>query len=68
MRSLFAIVLGLIALSTATVHFQETFSGDWEKRWVPSTFKEAEGTQGKWEVEEVRDEEGLWWYRKKKRK
>lgn len=50
MRSLFAIVLGLIALSTATVHFKETFSGDWEKRWVPSTFKEAEGTQGKWEV------------------
>jgi len=48
--SLFAIVLGLIALSTATVYFKETFDGDWEKRWVPSTFKEAEGTQGKWDV------------------
>jgi calreticulin len=48
--SLFAIVLGLIALSTATVYFKETFDGDWEKRWVPSTAKEAEGTQGKWDV------------------
>jgi calreticulin len=49
-NSVFAIVLGFIALSTATVHFKETFDGDWEKRWVPSTFKEAEGTQGKWDV------------------
>jgi calreticulin len=48
--SLLAVVLGLIALTTATVHFKETFDSDWEKRWVPSTFKEAEGTQGKWEV------------------
>jgi len=48
--SSFAILLGLIALSTATVYFKETFDGDWEKRWVPSTFKESEGTQGKWEV------------------
>jgi len=48
--TLFAIVLGFVALATATVHFKETFDGDWEKRWVPSTFKEAEGTQGKWEV------------------
>jgi len=47
---LFAIVLGFIALSTATVHFKETFDSDWEKRWVLSTFKESEGTQGKWEV------------------
>jgi len=47
---MFAVVLGLLALSSATVHFKETFDGDWEKRWVPSTFKESEGTQGKWEV------------------
>jgi len=52
MRSsvLIAVLLGLVALSTAKVYFKETFDKDWAKRWVPSTFKEAEGTQGKWEV------------------
>jgi calreticulin len=46
-----ACILGLVALTTATIHFQETFDNkDWEKRWVKSTFKESEGTQGKWEV------------------
>jgi calreticulin len=52
MRSsiLIAVILGLVAFSAATVHFKETFDKGWEKRWVPSTFKEAEGTQGKWEV------------------
>jgi len=47
---LLAVILGLFAFSTATVYFKETFDKDWEKRWVPSTFKEAEGTQGKWDV------------------
>lgn len=47
---LIAVILGLVAFSAATVHFKETFDKGWEKRWVPSTFKEAEGTQGKWEV------------------
>jgi calreticulin len=42
--------LGLFAISYAKVYFKETFDKDWEKRWVKSTAKEAEGTQGKWEV------------------
>jgi calreticulin len=45
-----AILFGLVALTTAKVYFQETFDKDWEKRWVKSTSKEAEGSQGKWEV------------------
>jgi len=45
-----AIVLGLVALAAAKVHFSETFDDSWEKRWVPSKNKEAEGSQGKWDV------------------
>jgi calreticulin len=37
-----------MAIASAKVYFQETFDGDWEKRWVASTFKGAEA--GKWEV------------------
>jgi calreticulin len=44
------LLLGLVAIATAKVYFKETFDKDWEKRWVKSTAKEAEGTQGKWEV------------------
>jgi len=50
MRIVFAVLLGLVAFAAAKTHFKETFDKDWEKRWVPSTAKEAEGTQGKWEV------------------
>jgi len=50
MKALLAVLLGLVAFAAATVHFTETFDKDWEKRWVRSTFKESEGTQGKWEV------------------
>jgi len=46
--ALFLVVL--IAFAAATVHFKETFDKDWEKRWVKSTSKEAEGSQGKWEL------------------
>jgi calreticulin len=46
--SLVIVVLGLMAIASAKVYFQETFDGDWEKRWVASTFKGAEA--GKWEV------------------
>jgi len=44
----FAVLVGFVAISSAKVYFQETFDGDWEKRWVASTFKGAEA--GKWEV------------------
>jgi len=44
------IILGLLATSViATTYFKEEFDGDWEKRWVNSKVKEAEGTQGKFE-------------------
>jgi calreticulin len=44
------VLLGVVALVQAKVYFKETFDKDWEKRWVKSSFKESEGTQGKWEV------------------
>jgi len=51
MKSLFAVVLfALVAFSCATVHFKETFDDSWESRWTPSKSKEAEGSQGKWDV------------------
>jgi len=43
-----AVLVGLVAVASAKVYFQESFDGNWEKRWVPSTFKGAEA--GKWEV------------------
>jgi calreticulin len=43
-----AVLVGLVAIASAKVYFQETFDGDWEKRWVASTFKGAEA--GKWDV------------------
>lgn len=45
-----AVLIGCVAIASAKVYFKETFDKDWEKRWVFSTFKESEGTQGKWEV------------------
>jgi len=45
---LLAVVIGLFAVSTATVHFKETFDKSWESRWVKSKNKEKEGTQGTW--------------------
>jgi len=44
------LILALVLCAYATVHFKETFDKGWEDRWVKSTFKEAEGTAGKWEV------------------
>jgi len=43
-------LFALVASTFATVHFQETFDDSWSSRWVPSKFKEAEGTAGKWDV------------------
>jgi len=43
-----AVLIGCIAFCSAKIYFQETFDEGWEKRWVKSTNKEAEGTQGKW--------------------
>jgi len=40
--------VGSLALVSGKVHFSEEFGDDWESRWVKSTWKESEGTQGKW--------------------
>jgi calreticulin len=50
MKTNLLFILGLLALTQATTHFKETFNKGWEDRWVKSSFKEAEGTAGKWEV------------------
>jgi len=42
------LVAALLGVSYANIYFQETFDDSWESRWVPSKFKESEGTQGKW--------------------
>jgi calreticulin len=42
------LILGLLALASATTHFKETFDAGWESRWVKSKNKESEGSQGKW--------------------
>lgn len=46
-HSAFAIaLLGMLALASATVYFEEKFGSGWESRWVKSKSKESEGTQG----------------------
>jgi calreticulin len=45
-----AALLCFVALASAKVYFKETFDGDWESRWVKSKSREADGTQGAWEV------------------
>merc|ERR1719504_382271 len=40
--------VGSLALASGKIYFSETFGDDWESRWTPSTWKESEGTQGKW--------------------
>jgi calreticulin len=51
MKSILFVLLSLAVFGSATVYFKDTFDEpNWESRWVPSTSKEAEGTQGKWEV------------------
>jgi calreticulin len=51
-RALLAVAyLCMLAFSSATVYFQETFDDDgWTSRWVKSKSKEAEGTQGVWDI------------------
>jgi len=42
------VFFGLLSIAVATVYYSETFDGDWESRWVPSTFKGADA--GKFDV------------------
>jgi len=42
------VCLGFLARAAGKIHFSETFGSGWESRWTLSTWKEGEGTQGKW--------------------
>lgn len=44
------VLLGLVAVASATTYFKETFDGDWESRWVVSDWKQDSGDAGKFEV------------------
>jgi calreticulin len=46
----FFVLLGLIALASATVHFKDNLSGDWESRWVVSNWKKDSNEAGTWKV------------------
>lgn len=46
-----ALLFALLAIASAKIYFQEEFTPGWEKRWVKSTLKEKEGTQGEWGLE-----------------
>jgi len=48
MKSSLVIVLLGLAFTSGKVYFSETFSADWESRWVKSKNKESEGSQGVW--------------------
>ncbi|QDZ21602.1 calreticulin [Chloropicon primus] len=39
--------LSILSCVEAKVYFEETFPADWEKNWVKSTWKTAEGADGK---------------------
>jgi calreticulin len=40
----------LIGSAAGKIFLQENFSGDWESRWVKSSWKEDSGEAGNWEV------------------
>jgi calreticulin len=42
--------LGSLTLASGKIYFSETFDAGWESRWVESTWKKSEGTQGKWKL------------------
>jgi len=44
------LAVGSASVVSAKTYFSETFSKDWESRWTLSTWKESEGTSGKWEA------------------
>ncbi|KAF2076542.1 hypothetical protein CYY_002156 [Polysphondylium violaceum] len=45
--SFLLLVLLLVGLASATIHFQETFEDGWKDKWVVSKWKQDEGTAGK---------------------
>jgi len=47
MRTLFALAILAVASVSATVYFKETFESDWSDNWVVSSWKQDDGTAGK---------------------
>jgi calreticulin len=51
MKSVLAFLLIVfVGVCLAEVYFKEEFNDGWEKRWVKSKFKEAEGTNGEFAI------------------
>ncbi|CAN6971610.1 unnamed protein product [Brassica rapa subsp. trilocularis] len=42
------ILIGLVAIASASVIFEEKFEDGWEKRWVKSDWKKDDNTAGEW--------------------
>jgi len=47
---LVAVLFSIVAIASAKVYFSETFDDKWESRWVPSKSREADGSQGSWDL------------------
>jgi len=43
----FIALVACLALASATTHFKETFTSDWETRWTQSDWKKSSGEAGK---------------------
>jgi len=46
MKAALVLLLGIAFVASATVYFEEDFSGNWEDRWVLSEDKKKDGTAG----------------------
>jgi len=44
------VLLGLIAIASATVLYKDNLSGDWQSRWVVSNWKKDSNDAGEWKV------------------
>jgi len=44
------VLLGFIAIASATVYFKDNLSGDWQSRWVVSNWKKDSSEAGDWKV------------------
>jgi len=47
---LVVVLLGFIAIASATIHFKDNLSGDWQSRWVVSNWKKDSSESGEWKV------------------
>jgi len=42
------LLLAIISVVSATIHYKETFDDSWKSRWVVSNWKKSDGTAGDW--------------------